>query len=375
MSSVHDASLLPTILIVDDTPQNIAFMAGLLKERYRTRIATNGERALQAAAMLPPPDLILLDIMMPDMDGFEVCRRLKATPALQQIPVIFLTAKTDAEAEQKGLDCGAVDYITKPISPPIALARVRSHLALKAAADQLRDQNLRLEAEVAQRTRQIQQTQDVTIMAMASLAEARDNETGNHIRRTQHYVRLLAQALQTHPRFSGFLSDEVTDLLFKSAPLHDIGKVGIPDAILLKPGKLTPEEFEIMKTHTTLGRDAITRAEQLMDEPSTFLHLACEIAYSHQEKWDGSGYPQGLAGEAIPVSARLMALADVYDALISRRVYKPPFPHEEAVHIVRQGSGSHFDPDIVAAFLTIQKSFRQVAQQFTDDHGEDRHLC
>jgi len=375
MSSVHDASLLPTILIVDDTPQNIAFMAGLLKERYRTRIATNGERALQAAAMLPPPDLILLDIMMPDMDGFEVCRRLKATPALQQIPVIFLTAKTDAEAEQKGLDCGAVDYITKPISPPIALARVRNHLALKAAADQLRDQNLRLEAEVAQRTRQIQQTQDVTIMAMASLAEARDNETGNHIRRTQHYVRLLAQALQTHPRFSGFLSDEVIDLLFKSAPLHDIGKVGIPDAILLKPGKLTPEEFEIMKTHTTLGRDAITRAEQLMDEPSTFLHLACEIAYSHQEKWDGSGYPQGLAGEAIPVSARLMALADVYDALISRRVYKPPFPHEEAVHIVRQGSGSHFDPDIVAAFLAIQESFRQVAQQFADDHGEDQHLC
>ena len=375
MSSVHDASLLPTILIVDDTPQNIAFMAGLLKERYRTRIATNGERALQAAAMLPPPDLILLDIMMPDMDGFEVCRRLKATPALQQIPVIFLTAKTDAEAEQKGLDCGAVDYIIKPISPPIALARVRNHLALKAAADQLRDQNLRLEAEVAQRTRQIQQTQDVTIMAMASLAEARDNETGNHIRRTQHYVRLLAQALQTHPRFSGFLSDEVIDLLFKSAPLHDIGKVGIPDAILLKPGKLTPEEFEIMKTHTTLGRDAITRAEQLMDEPSTFLHLACEIAYSHQEKWDGSGYPQGLAGEAIPVSARLMALADVYDALISRRVYKPPFPHEEAVHIVRQGSGSHFDPDIVAAFLAIQESFRQVAQQFTDDHGEDQHLC
>ncbi|MEX8195061.1 response regulator [Comamonas guangdongensis] len=373
MSSIHDASFLPTVLIVDDTPQNIAFMAGLLKERYRTRIATNGERALQAAAMLPPPDLILLDIMMPDMDGFEVCRRLKATPALQQIPVIFLTAKTDAEAEQKGLDCGAVDYITKPISPPIALARVRNHLALKAAADQLRDQNLRLEAEVAQRTRQIQQTQDVTIMAMASLAEARDNETGNHIRRTQHYVRLLAQALQTHPRFSGFLSDEVIDLLFKSAPLHDIGKVGIPDAILLKPGKLTPEEFEIMKTHTTLGRDAITRAEQLMDEPSTFLHLACEIAYSHQEKWDGSGYPQGLAGEAIPVSARLMALADVYDALISRRVYKPPFPHEEAVHIVRQGSGSHFDPDIVAAFLAIHESFRQVARQFADDHGKDRH--
>lgn len=374
MSSAQDAAPPPTILIVDDTPQNIAFMAGLLKERYRTRIATNGERALQAAAMLPLPDLILLDIMMPDMDGYEVCRRLKADPALQRIPVIFLTARTDAEAEQMGLDCGAVDYLTKPISPPIALARVRNHLALKAAADQLRDQNLHLEAEVAQRTRQIQKTQDVTIMAMASLAEARDNETGNHIRRTQHYVKLLAQALQTHPRFSDFLSDEVTELLFKSAPLHDIGKVGVPDAILLKPGKLTPDEFEIMKTHTTLGRDAIVKAEQLMDEPSTFLHLAREIAYSHQEKWDGSGYPQGLAGEAIPVSARLMALADVYDALISRRVYKPPFPHEEAVRIVQQGSGTHFDPDIVAAFLDIHEAFHQVAKRFADDHDESQPL-
>ncbi len=374
MSSVQDAAPLPTILIVDDTPQNIAFMAGLLKDRYRTRIATNGTRALQAAAMLPLPDLILLDIMMPDMDGYEVCRRLKATPALQQIPIIFLTARTDAEAEQMGLDCGAVDYITKPISPPVALARVRNHLALKAAADQLRDQNMRLEDEVAQRTRQIQKTQDVTIMAMASLAEARDNETGNHIRRTQHYVKLLAQALQTHPRFSDFLSDEVTELLFKSAPLHDIGKVGVPDAILLKPGKLTPDEFEIMKTHTTLGRDAIVKAEQLMEEPSTFLHLAREIAYSHQEKWDGSGYPQGLAGDAIPISARLMALADVYDALISRRVYKPPFPHEEAVRIVQEGSGSHFDPDIVAAFLAIHESFHQVAKTFADDHGESQSL-
>ena len=374
MSSAQDAAPPPTILIVDDTPQNIAFMAGLLKERYRTRIATNGERALQAAAMLPLPDLILLDIMMPDMDGYEVCRRLKADPALQRIPVIFLTARTDAEAEQMGLDCGAVDYLTKPISPPIALARVRNHLALKAAADQLRDQNLHLEAEVAQRTRQIQKTQDVTIMAMASLAEARDNETGNHIRRTQHYVKLLAQALQTHPRFSDFLSDEVTELLFKSAPLHDIGKVGVPDAILLKPGKLTPDEFEIMKTHTTLGRDAIVKAEQLMDEPSTFLHLAREIAYSHQEKWDGTGYPQGLAGEAIPVSARLMALADVYDALISRRVYKPAFPHEEAVRIVQQGSGTHFDPDIVAAFLDIHEAFHQVAKRFADDHDESQPL-
>ncbi len=363
---------LPTVLIVDDTPQNLTLMTSLLKERHRTRVATNGERALQAAALAPLPDLILLDVMMPGMDGYEVCRRLKADPALQHIPVIFLTARAEAEEEQKGLDCGAVDYITKPISPPIALARIRNHLALKAAADQLRQHNARLEAEVARRTHQIQQTQDVTITAMASLAEARDDETGNHIRRTQHYVKLLAQALQPHPKFAAFLSGEVPELLFKSAPLHDIGKVGIPDAILLKPGRLTPEEFEIMKTHTTLGRNAIAKAERLMDEPSSFLRFAREIAYSHQEKWDGSGYPQGLAGDAIPISARLMALADVYDALISRRVYKPAFSHEEAVRIVGEGSGRHFDPDIVAAFLAIHEDFRQVSMHFAD--GEEPAL-
>ncbi|CAM3842760.1 two-component system response regulator [Roseateles saccharophilus] len=366
---------LPTVLIVDDTPQNIALMTGLLKDNHLTRVATSGERALQAAMLAPLPDLILLDIMMPGMDGYEVCRRLKADPALQHIPVIFLTARTDAGDEQRGLDCGAADYITKPISPPIALARIRNHLALKTASDRLRHQNARLEAEVARRTHQIQQTQDATITALASLAEARDDETGNHIQRTQHYVKLLAQALRAHPRFADFLTGEVPDLLFKSAPLHDIGKVGIPDAILLKPGRLTPQEFEIMKTHTTLGRNAIAKAEQMMDEPSSFLRFAREIAESHQEKWDGSGYPRGLAGDTIPISARLMALADVYDALISRRVYKPAFTHEEAVRIVGEGSGTHFDPDIVAAFLAIHEDFRQVAMRFADDGGlpTDKH--
>ncbi|WP_189690658.1 HD-GYP domain-containing protein, partial [Pseudorhodoferax aquiterrae] len=209
--------------------------------------------------------------------------------------------------------------------------------------------------------------QDVTIMAMASLAETRDNETGAHIRRTQLYVRRLAEQLKDHPRFSGQLSERTIELLYKSAPLHDIGKVGIPDEILLKPGKLTAEEFEIMKTHTTLGHTAIAEAEQRLGMKVDFLSLAKEIALSHQEKWDGSGYPQALAGEAIPLSARLMALADVYDALISKRVYKPAFPHEEAVRIVVEGRGKHFDPDVVDAFLAVAEDFRQIAVTHRDE--------
>jgi putative two-component system response regulator len=207
-------------------------------------------------------------------------------------------------------------------------------------------------------------------MAMASLAETRDNETGNHIRRTQNYVRALAGKLRDHSRFRSQLDDETIELLYKSAPLHDIGKVGIPDAILLKPGKLTPEEFEVMKTHTTLGRDAILAAERLINAPSTFLRLAREIAHYHQEKWDGSGYPEKLAGEAIPVSARLMAVADVYDALISRRVYKPPFPHDEAVQIIRAGRDQHFDPDMVDAFVAVQGEFKAIAERYADSEAE-----
>ena len=330
----------------------------------------SGERALKLAAAEPKPDLVLLDIMMPGMDGYEVCRRLKADAATHEIPVIFLTAKTQVEDESRGFEVGCVDYVTKPISPPIVLARVRTHLALKAAADFLRDKNAYLAAEVARRTKQISIVQDVTIMAMASLAETRDQETGNHIRRTQHYVRLLALELRKQPKFAAVLDDATIELLFKSAPLHDIGKVGIPDAILLKPGKLTPEEFEVMKTHTKFGRDAIVAAEALLDEPVSFLEYAREIAYSHQEKWDGTGYPEGLAGERIPLSARLMAVADFYDALISRRVYKPSFPHDKAVEIIREGRGKHFDPDVVDGFLAIQEACRAIAARYADRETE-----
>ncbi|WP_184200122.1 response regulator [Chitinimonas taiwanensis] len=366
MSNPLDFTEKPTLLVVDDTPDNLSLMSGLLRGDYKVKLAHNGERALQIALGDAPPDLILLDIMMPEMDGYEVLRRLQADPRGRYIPVIFLTAMNAAEDEKIGLDLGAVDYISKPINPAIVLARVHNHLQLKLARDFLQNQNAFLEQEVAKRTREVVAIQDVTIRAMASLAETRDNETGNHIRRTQHYVKALAEHLAPHPRFSAELSPSNIESLFKSAPLHDIGKVGIPDRILLKPGKLDPDEFEIMKTHTTLGRDAIVHAELELGQSIPFLSYAKEIAYSHQEKWDGSGYPEGLSGEAIPLSARLMAVADVYDALISRRVYKPAFPHEKAVEIIRAGRGSHFDPDIVDGFLAIAERFQRIALQYAD---------
>ncbi|MDP2761244.1 MAG: two-component system response regulator [Sideroxyarcus sp.] len=359
-----------TILVVDDTPDNLALMSNLLKDDYKVKIASNGEKALKIAASDPPPDLILLDIMMPGMDGYQVCQQLKRDPKTMNITVIFLTAKAEMEDEKKGLELGAVDYITKPISPPIVLARVKNHLALKAMADFLRDQNEFLELEVAKRTREVMAIQDVTILAMGSLAETRDSDTGNHIRRTQFYVKALAERLRDHSRFAWFLTETNINMLFKSAPLHDLGKVGIPDRILLKPGRLEHHEFEIMKTHTTLGRDAIVHAEKALGFDVDFLSFAKSIALSHQEKWDGSGYPHGLAGDDIPIEARLMALADVYDALISRRVYKEGMPHEKAVLIMIDGRGTHFDADMFDAFIEIQEEFRAIARRFVDSDAD-----
>lgn len=359
-----------SVLVVDDSPDNLTLMAGLLKVRYRVRAVLNGEKALSVARSDAPPDLILLDIMMPNMSGYEVCKALKADPGTASIPIIFLTAMSATEDEKRGLELGAVDFISKPINPPIVLARVETQLRVKAAADFLRNQAAFLQSEVDKRTREVLAIQDVTIMAMASLAETRDSDTGNHIRRTQFYVKTLAERLREHPRFATALDDDTINLLFKSAPLHDIGKVGIPDRILLKPGRFTPEEFEIMKRHAALGRDAIVAAEEQLGLEVAFLTMAKEIAYCHQEKWDGSGYPQGLQGEAIPVSARLMAIADVYDALICRRIYKEPMPHEQAVQIIVDGRGKHFDPDMVDAFITVAEEFHLIAERFADSDKE-----
>lgn len=370
MSGTLDFTEKASILVVDDTPDNLSLMSGLLKDRYRVKVANNGEKAIKIVQGDSPPDLVLLDIMMPGLSGYDVCQILKADPATRDVPIIFLTAMTATEDEKKGLEMGAADFITKPVNPPIVLARVATHLQIKAAADFLKDQNAYLDAEVARRGRELAAIQDVTILAMASLAETRDNDTGNHIRRTQNYIMVLAEHLQTHERFRFFLTDKNIDMLYKSAPLHDIGKVGIPDRILLKPGRFEPHEMEIMKTHCKLGRDAIQHAEDQLGLEVEFLKYAKEIAYGHQEKWDGSGYPEGLAGDAIPISARLMAVADVYDALISRRVYKEGMPHEKAVRIIAEGRGTHFDPDIADAFIELADRFNDIAQRFADSDDD-----
>ncbi|KMY68099.1 chemotaxis protein CheY [Desulfocarbo indianensis] len=365
------------ILIVDDQPANVEILGEVLKPHYKRSVALDGDKALKIAAADQPPDLILLDINMPGMDGYEVCRRLKQNQRSKNIPVIFVTALCEVGDETHGFEMGAVDYITKPVSPPVVLARVRTHLALKKARDRLASQNELLEEKVAERTLELQLTRDVTIQSLASLAETRDNETGGHIRRTQNYVRALAENLVTHPNFSHYLDESTVELLHKSAPLHDVGKVGVPDAILLKPGKLTEEEMERMKLHAIYGKEAIERSEKLYKQAggsSSFLYVAKEIAYTHHEMWDGKGYPQGLKGEDIPISGRLMALADVYDALISRRVYKRPFPHSKAVDIIIQCKGAHFDPDVVTAFEELQEDFRRIALEFADFEEERKLL-
>lgn len=364
--NLHNLNKRATILVVDDTPDNLILMSELLQNIYTVKVSNSGTKALKFIDDGGNPDLILLDIMMEGLSGYAVIKKLKSNEITKNIPVIFLTAMSSIGDEEKGLEMGAADYITKPISPAIVLARVKTQLENKAAADFLRDQNVYLETEVTKRTEEISAIQNVTILVMASLAETRDLDTGNHIRRTQHYVKALAKKLKSHPRFSHFLTEQMIETLYKSAPLHDIGKVGIPDAILLKPGKYLPEEFEIMKTHTTLGRDAIEHAENQLGIKVEFLRIAKEIAYYHQEKWDGSGYPTGKRGDDIPISARLMAVADVYDALISKRVYKEGMSHERAASIIMEGKGSHFDEDIVDAFLQIQDEFQTIAAHFID---------
>ncbi|WP_320127849.1 two-component system response regulator [uncultured Sphaerochaeta sp.] len=358
-----------TILLVDDSPDSIVLLSSLLKNLYRVKIAITGEKALEVASGKDVPDLILLDIMMPGLDGYETCRLLKSNPKTAEIPIIFLTAKTGDADEEKGLALGAEDYIIKPPNPAILRARIKTHLKLKEVRDFLKDKNEYLEAEITRRTQEIKVIQDITMIAMGSLAEMRDNETGNHLRRTQKYIRILSERLRFHPRFKELLTEDMIDRLCKSAPLHDIGKVGIPDFILQKPGKLNTDEFNVMKTHTTIGRDAILSAEKYLDSSahSSFLALARDIAWSHHERWDGSGYPQGLCGEMIPLSGRLMAIVDVYDALMSERVYKRAFTHEETVDIIKQGSGTSFDPDIVHAFLEISDKFFKIAEFFKDD--------
>jgi cyclic di-GMP phosphodiesterase len=362
----------PSVLIVDDERVNIDILVDLLKPSYKTLVATSGEQALRRAGGEPAPDIVLLDVMMPQMDGYEVCRRLKADPGTREIPVIFVTALSEVGDETKGFTLGAVDYITKPFSPPIVEARVKAHLENKHARDFIADRNRVLEAMVLERTRELVATQDATILSMANLAETRDKETGYHLRRTQGYVRALALELREHPRFKDELDDRAIELLFKSAPLHDIGKIGVPDRILRKPARLTEEEYQDMKLHTLYGYEAIVATEAVLVAAGasaaaiSFLRFARQVARSHHEKWDGSGYPDGLRGDAIPLSARLMSVADVYDALTSRRVYKPGVSHEQTIVEILNGRGTYFDPDVIEAFRARGDDFRAIALNYAE---------
>ena len=356
-----------TLLIVDDDPVLLATMGHILSPLYKLRAANSGERALIVAATKPYPDLILLDVLMPDMDGFTVLSKLKENAITRDIPVIFVTVMGTFKDEANGLDLGVVDYISKPIESTVLLARIKNQLIVKQAYDFLNNKNSYLETEVARRMAENQMIQEVSIRALAHLAEIRDPETGDHILRTQSYIQVLAKKLQGHPKFCETITDQFIDLLTRSAPLHDIGKVGIPDHILLKPGKLTEQEWTIMKTHAELGSRAIVSAERDVKQSVEFLTQAKEVAHWHHERWDGSGYPDGLCGCDIPTSARLMTVADVFDALISQRVYKPAYTFEKAKDIIIAVRGRQFDPDITDAFLSTFDDFVAIAQKYKSD--------
>jgi putative two-component system response regulator len=320
----------------------------------------------------------MLDVMMPGMDGYTTLVRLNADARTRRIPVMFVTTLSDDLDEEKGLRLGAVDYLVKPVKPAIMLARVRTHLEIKQSRDRLSVQNAWLETEVERRTRENLLIQNVSLAVILELAETRDTETGNHILRTQTYVDLLGRQLQCHPDFAADLDESRLSVIVKAAPLHDIGKIGIPDRILLKPGKLDPEEWEIMQTHARIGAEAIRRAidkslllnvggtDDAQPRPLVMLEVAEAIAMSHHEQWDGTGYPRGLAGEAIPLAGRLMALADVYDALTMRRVYKAPWEPEAATNFILEQRGRHFDPAVVDAFVAARDAFAEVQERFAD---------
>lgn len=358
---------LPLVLMVDDEPENLALLEIMLGQDYSLRAATSGSEALKAVNIEPLPDLILLDIMMPGMSGFEVLEQLKADIKTADIPVIFLTALDSIADEERGLDLGAADYVTKPIRPSVLSARVKTQLLAKKSRDWLMARKEALDSEVLARMSENDLIQQVAIRALAHLAEARDPETGNHILRTQNYIHLLALQLKDTADFSKELTAEAVEMITKSAPLHDIGKVGIPDRILRKPGPLNDEEWHVMKTHTILGAEAIERAEKDVDMEVSFLRYARDIARWHHEYWDGQGYPDGLRGTDIPVSARLMAIADVFDALVTKRVYKRAFSFDEAYQIILQGRGKQFDPLVVDAFVELFDQFKHIAKRFSDN--------
>lgn len=342
-----------TILIVDDSPEYIDLLSGILNKGYRIKFAPNGEKALKVAKAKNQPDLILLDIEMPGMSGYEVCKRLKQDDATKKIPVIFVTTKGAVEDETAGFKLGAADYITKPVSPSIVCARVKTHLALN-------DQNRVLEDKVNEKTillriafNRIKEASLDTIYRLSRAAEYKDEDTGAHILRMSNYSAAIARRMG--------LNEITVESILYAAPMHDIGKIGTPDQVLLKPGKLNPDEWEIMKQHTTNGGKILGNSDKGV------IKLAEVIAMAHHEKWDGSGYPKGLKEKEIPLVARIAAIADVFDALTTKRPYKEPFSLEKSYGIIRESRGSHFDPDVVDAFFNIEDEILAIKEKYYDE--------
>ncbi len=333
----------PTILIVDDTPDNITILSDILAD-YKVKAANNGAKALEIASRFRP-DLILLDIMMPEMDGYAVCTRLKRDLHTKHIPVIFVTAMDEETDETRGFELGAVDYITKPVSAPVVQARVRTHLKLY-------DQNRALEDLVNERTKALNQSRLEIIRRLGLAAEYKDNETGMHVIRMSYYCRVIATAIG--------MSKEVADLILSASPMHDVGKIGIPDNILRKPGRLDARERSIMEQHSEIG------ARIIGEHDYPLLDMARTVALTHHEKWDGTGYPQGLKGDQIPLAGRIVAVADVFDALVSKRPYKEAWPFEKAVSVIREESGRHFDPGLVTAFVDHLDEIIELSRQNAD---------
>ncbi|MEI6209908.1 MAG: two-component system response regulator [Desulfuromonadales bacterium] len=339
------SSALATVLIVDDTPQNISLLNAALADTYKIMVATSGQQAIDACHSATV-DIILLDVMMPGMDGFETCRRLKENPLTRSIPVIFVTAKGEVKDEAMGFTCGAVDYITKPISAPIVRVRIRTHLALY-------DQSRALERLVQERTAELNETRLEVLNTLGNAGEYRDNETALHVVRMSHFSRLIGLACG--------LPESEAELLYNAAALHDVGKIGIPDSILFKPGKLDEEEWKIMRSHSGIGYKIIGNLR------SHLLKTCAVIALSHHERWDGAGYPRRLNGPDIPLFGRIVAIADVFDALTSKRPYKEPWSVDDTVAEIKRNSGLHFDPQVVEAFLRALPEIEAVKNNFADD--------
>ena len=368
---MNDALGSTNIMAVDDTPANLKLLQEMLQAKgYRVLAFPRGKMALNAAAK-SPPDLILLDINMPEMNGFEVCERLKADEALKDIPVLFISALSETTDKVKAFSVGGVDYVTKPFQYEEVQARVETHLRLRRMQIELEKHNLHLEALVKEKVREISDSQLATIVALAKLAESRDDTTGKHIEHTQVLCKLLAAKLREYPRFGDSINDSFVENIFHASSLHDIGKVGIPDAILLKPGKLFPEGFEIMKTHAAIGANTLQAARGKYTRNS-FLNMGIAIARSHHEKWDGSGYPDGLKGEDIPISARIMAVADVYDALRSKRPYKPAFTHAKSCEIILEGADLRFDPAVIDAYKSLESEFAEIRNLINEGDNQGK---